>query len=227
MRMPFQPETRFAPPCRRWRGVFASSGFTLVEVLLAMGIFIVLAGVISYTMFGSLSDRYLEDGADRFGTLIRMVRAEAANQGRRMRIAWSAGEDRILIEWEPQPLAQSGQFVEFKGASWVGMIPNDMVRIVGNHREGATEKDALTFGGSPSASREAEAKAASIIEFYPDGSCDSVKVELASRDEGDTRRAIVQMDGINTSVTSNIYDSIEYAQWREEMNVSLEMSRGY
>ena len=203
-----------------------STGFTLVEVLLAMGIFIVLAGVISYTMFGSLSDHYLENGADRFGTLIRMVRAEAANQGRRMRIAWSTSEDRMLVEWEPQPLAQSGQFVEFTGASWVGLIPNDMVRIVGNHREGATAEDALTFGGSLSASQEAEAKVTVIIEFYPDGSCDTTQVELASRDESDSRRAIVQMDGINTSVTSNIYDSTEYAQWREA-NAPSEMSRGY
>lgn len=227
MQTPFHHESRFAPPSKRWRGVFAYSGFTLVEILLAMGIFIVLAGVVSFTMFGSLSDRYLEDGADRFGTLIRMVRAEAANQGRKMRISWNAAEDRMLVEWEPQPLAQPGQFVEFEGASWVSLVPNDMVRIVGNHREGATEEDALTFGGGQSASQQAEAKSQSIIDFYPDGSCDSTKVELASRDESDTRRALVEMDSINTTVTSRLLDSIEYAQWQEEMNVSSEMSRGY
>ncbi len=216
-------------PLQRTGGVSAR-GFTLIETLLAISIFSVMAVVVTFTMFGGVKEKYLDEGSQQFETVLRMVRSEAANQGRRMRLSWNSTEERIVVLWEPQPLAQPGQFVEYTSGSWVSFLPNDTIRIVGSRREGLSEEDALTFGSSaaaksPSAMREAGDQI--ILDFYPDGSCDTTIIEIASRDEGDTRIAAVQIDGMNYFITTRIMAGEELASWREEMKVSAEGARGY
>ena len=201
--------------------------FTLIEVIVSIAIFSMLAVVVTVTMFGTVQSQYLEEGSQQFETVLRMARAESANQGRRMRVAWSAGEDRILLLWEPQPLAQPGQFVEYTSSSWADLIPDEMITIVSSLREGADEADALTFGSKSAPSTGTEAEQQTIIDFYPDGSSDSATIELASREIGDLRRAIIEMDGLNYFITTRIMGATELAQWRAENGKTMEVSRDY
>lgn len=216
-----RPFSRRVGSPSRWSG-----GFTLLEVIISIAIFSMLAVVVTVTMFGTVQSQYLEEGSQQFETVLRMARAEAANQGRRMRVAFSPAEDRILVLWEPQPLAQPGQFVEYTSSSWNDMIPNEMITIASSQREGAEEADALTFGTEAMGADEEDAQQI-LIDFYPDGSSDSATIELISREVGDLRRALIEMDGLNYFITTRIMGATELAQWREENGKTMEAGRAY
>lgn len=203
-----------------------SGAFTLLEVLVSIAIFSMLAVVVTVTMFGTVQSQYLEEGSQQFETVLRMARAESANQGRRMRVAFSPAEDRILVLWEPQPLAQPGQFVEYTSSSWSDLIPNEMITVSSSQREGAEEADALTFGADAAGGDDAESQQI-IIDFYPDGSSDTATIELISREVGDLRRAIIEMDGLNYFINTRIMGATELAQWREENGKTMEAGRAY
>ncbi len=187
--------------------------FTMIEILLAIGVMVLLAGAVTYTMFGRVQEHYLDEGSQRFETVLRMARAEAANQGRRLRLSWIEQEQRLVVLWEPEPLAQPGQFVELTSASWAGTLPSDLIRIVSASREGESESQ-TGFGKASSAmAGDDEAATTTLIDFYPDGSCDTATFELASRDESDLRRALVEFDGFNYLISTRIMDADELAAW--------------
>jgi len=198
-----------------------AAGFTLIEVILAIAVFSLLAAVVTVNMFGGVKEKYLDEGSQQLETVLRMARAEAANQGRRLRLVWRGEEQRLVVMWEPQPLAQPGQFVEHTGASWVKLVPNDTIRVVNSKRTGASDADmnALVFGDTSKMGSDEEGETA-LVDFYPDGSCDSAWFEFASRDEGDLRRAVIELDGFNYLISTKILGATELAQWYEQMNVS-------
>ncbi len=108
------------PP--RW-GVSPRRGFTLVEVLLVIGLMAVLAWFVVPVFTGELERRRLQQSIDQLQTVIHLTRAHAMNDGKRYRIRWSEEEDyeeaeetgltlQPVIEVEKDPIDEPGEFVE-------------------------------------------------------------------------------------------------------------------
>jgi len=177
-----------------------AAGFTLVEVLLAMAILLLLLGLGMVSLSSLGAGHALEDGAWRFEGVLRMARAEAANQGRRLRLDFDPQTGALLILWEPDPVAQPGVFEDYTACSWRNAVPSDQVTVTRCQLVGPSAYQTLNLGAmnAPAAGQQATLQA---ITFYPDGSCDAAEIELADASGEDARTAVIDMDGL-TGVTS-------------------------
>ncbi|MEX2216769.1 MAG: type II secretion system protein [Phycisphaeraceae bacterium] len=192
--------------------------FTMIEVMLSIALLTILLGVIGVGFFGRASDRYLDEGSRQFETTLRMMRAEAATQGRRFRLSFNAESGRVLVQWEPQPLAQPNEFLDYTDSVWVELLPHDYVRVLSVQRTGDSAVDTLLYGSGDSASMGEDA-VTQYIDFYPDGTCDSAVIQLSSSDAGDLRRTVVRVDGISQQFVAQVMSLEEVAAFFEQMGL--------
>ena len=183
-------------------------GFTLMEILLALTIIglLVAAVAVNFGAFGS--GRALEESTVRLETAFRMARAEAANQGRRLRLAFDETGTRMVVFWEPQPMTEPGRFAEYTACTWDDYVSMEGVRLERCDLAALSlyqAVDASTPGGAGRSTGPA------AITFEPDGSSDSAVVELSATDTRDTRRAIIELEGLTGTVTSRILTAVELA----------------
>ncbi|MEK6643673.1 MAG: prepilin-type N-terminal cleavage/methylation domain-containing protein [Planctomycetota bacterium] len=85
-------------------------GFTLLEILLVVFLLSLLAAAAWPAMYARLASAQLPETADRFRSLMYLVRSHAMMEQRRVRIRFESGERQPLIEIEPDPIMQPGQF---------------------------------------------------------------------------------------------------------------------
>lgn len=133
----------------------------------------------------------------------------------------------VRVTWEPNPLEAPGVFeVLNEAANYVERIC-DAVNVcevrMGGSAEAAVPAPEVTASDAPEVSAPVEsaenvaevAKPAAnadgtardpmpSVTFYPDGSGDSVRVVLASRDEVDERRMSVRMVGVTGSIQRRV-----------------------
>ncbi|MCB9850578.1 MAG: prepilin-type N-terminal cleavage/methylation domain-containing protein [Phycisphaerales bacterium] len=99
-------------------------GFTLLEVLLVIGLLALMAGFVMPTMIESLEQERLPESARQLRALLQLTRANAMYEGRRYRIRFPAedelddrGEQRQpIVEVERDPLTEPDQFDSVKAA---------------------------------------------------------------------------------------------------------------
>jgi len=176
-----------------------------VEIVLAIGLLCVLAtvGVLSVPGLRRAGD--LREGVSRFETVLRMARADAANLGRRVRLSFSPeGATRVL--WEPQPLRQPGQFVPYVSCTWLGMLPEDLVRVRGCV---LTDESA---SGAEAGIGLGEVEEPSGVTFYPDGSSDSAVIDLAPPAGPQAGLGVLELDGLNQTIRARILTAAEYEE---------------
>lgn len=177
------------------RAAGASGGFTLLEVVLAVSLLLLLSGLAVINFAGWAAGSALPEGADAFQTVLRMARADAANQGRRLRLAFGEAGPQLL--WEPQPLTEPGTFTEY-GCTWRDRIPTGLVRVT---RCQLTDPSGWA-AEAPAAEGQATLQA---ITFNPDGSCDSALIELTSlAEEGGS--VVLDLDGATGAVSVRAAD---------------------
>lgn len=177
--------------------------FTLIEVLLALLILSLLIGAVAVGVSGALESRYLEEGAERLETALRMARAEAANRGRRLRLDVSE-DGSCAMSWEPGPLEEPGVFVRYTGSGWASGLPNDLVRVVDCRVAGEEAYRPPDVAVAMSNERRGRQAVIEPVHFHPDGSCESASIELRSTDPHDLRRAIIDVDGLHGLFTRRI-----------------------
>jgi len=207
---------RGGPCASSVRGTGAKA-FTLIEVTLVMLLLALLVGavVLNFTDWGE--SRRLEEGARRFEALLYMARAEAANRGRKLRLAFEPGEqDRaeIRILEEADPLGAPSEFSEFTACTWRHYLPGELVEVVRSELLGDSayrlmERELTDQADSTDQPLEA-------VTFYPDGSCDSALIELASTGESDARKAIIEIEGLTGTITRRILTPSEWEQYARE-----------
>ena len=90
---------------RRTRGLRA---FTLLEVLVVLGILALLVGFSWPYLEGRITASSLPESADRIRDMLFMVRAEAAMEHRRHRIRFAPEQQHPIIEYEPDPIREPG-----------------------------------------------------------------------------------------------------------------------
>lgn len=99
------------------------AAFTLVEMLLVVGMLLILAWFVVPVFTGELKRRHLEHSIDQLQSLIRLTRAHAMNDGKRYRIRWPDkdaydGADETgrtlqpIIEVEKDPIGEPGVYTE-------------------------------------------------------------------------------------------------------------------
>ena len=189
-------------------------GFSLVEVLLTMVLVLCLAAAAVFSFTAIYRSANLDEGMDRFQALIRFAQAEAATSGRKVRLqfepadlAEESGSElrRIHVTWEPDYLTAPGVFQTFTNKAWSEEMVNELVGVetVKPLNAGADAARVETVG-LPDESVEEFFGGLDFpaITFYPDGSCDSAEVVLASLNTEDARRLAVRISGILGTVTS-------------------------
>jgi len=146
----------------------------------------------------------LEEGRGRLETALRMARADAANQGRRFRLAFQETDGRVLVLWEPRPLEEPGVFVDYAACTWKMYLESEGWRIERWDVLGPTIYRMEDLGA---ASRSKEA--APALTFEPDGSSDSAVIEVVAADGLDPRLARLELDGLTGVITSRILSTEE------------------
>lgn len=221
-------------------------GFSLVELLLTLVLILCLAAASVFTFTAVYRTANLDEGSDRFQSLIRFAQAEAATTGRKVRLEFQPTHLETLAEvdselreikvtWEADMLNAPGVFEVYTNKAWSEEIVNELVVV---------EKVAsLTESGEP---MPTDTVAADIdpmdpmptsedfpsITFYPDGTSDSAEVVLASRNDEDERRLAVRLGGMLGTVSTRTLSATEVEtgdleadrEFEEEFNEVFESS---
>ena len=215
---PADPWQTPAPTASPFRGERAGvRGFTLLELMLVLGLLLMLASLAVVNVNALMRGSELEEGARRFETMIRFARAHAANTGRRVRLSFQqtgaaspgpASAPRqplaeVRAQWEPEPVTEPGAYTELIVPAWARQAPNELVGVerVEPLDQAADEQQ---FQALDEVEQEQEAIDLPPLTFYPDGSCESRRIVLASRDPDDPRRAIIEVDGITGTIRRHL-----------------------
>ena len=181
----------------------AESGFTLLELSIVTALISVLLviGIISGT--SATDRRKFEFAVDRLETTLRMARVEAANSARRMKLSFDSETRLPTLLWEPAPLTEPGQFTPHTTCSWRSRIPKSGIAITRCRMTGPDGKPVEEAPSSIGDSTDEEEEMLSIT-FGPDGTSDSVLIQLESDDHGDSMRAAIRLDGQNNLIETKI-----------------------
>jgi len=192
-----------------------SSGFSLVELLLAVALILLLLGSVVFNFSSLQKNAELDEGATQLESLIRYARAHAANSGRKVRLTFEedTGDGLLVplgnfaVSWEPDPLGQPDQFLPLLETT---DIVNSILDVVSIENVHAAVSTGVSPGPDESVAGNASAGAVSPgpgpafgfppVYFYPDGSCDSSEIVIASRNNDDGRRLALRLSGLTGSL---------------------------
>ncbi len=217
---------------RRSEGSRASQGgFSLVELLLTLVLIVCLAAASVFCYTALHRSANLDEGLHRFQSLVRLAQAEASTTGRKLQLQFpvtdaSAAADggkpvlhQVRVMWEPDFLGAPGVFEEYTAKGWSEELVNELVGVtkVRSIQPERTPESAPTERAEPEteplAELDEEAAAETdefpVITFYPDGSCDSAEILLASRNDEDERLLEVRLSGMLGSISSRLVDQAE------------------
>jgi prepilin-type N-terminal cleavage/methylation domain-containing protein len=170
----------------------SARAFTLIEIILAILLLAILATASAISVGAWGNNRTLEEGAGRIESALRMARAEAANQGRRVRLEFLEDGARPEVQWEADPLQKPGEFVPMTACTWQDHMEMGRVRVERCDLVGSSVQRPSDWGAEL---REDSGGTPMAIVFQPDGSSDSVVIELSAVAAGDPRRAVISLNG--------------------------------
>lgn len=200
-----------------------------MELLLTLVLILCLAAASVFTFTAIYKTANLDEGSDRFQSLIRFAQAEAATTGRKVRLQFVPTENattdeagaelrEIKVTWESDLLNAPGVFEEYTNKAWSEEIVNELVGVtkvaaISENGEPMPTQGDATLGGAAEGSDETGGAVSATddfsassdfpsITFYPDGSCDSAEVVLASRNGEDERRLAVRLGGLLGTVST-------------------------
>ncbi len=89
----------------------ARSGFTLLELMLALSLFVLLAALAWPALQSQMVAAELPESASRMRSLLYLTRSSAMLEHRRHRLRFSPKEQQPIVEIEPDPILEPGRFV--------------------------------------------------------------------------------------------------------------------
>jgi prepilin-type N-terminal cleavage/methylation domain-containing protein len=192
------------------------AGFTLLEICLSLALLGLLAALGTISVASWQSGRF-DRGVEQAETLLSMLRADAANQGRRLQLQFDdAGQMSVAIEADP--LGSPGVFAPHSSALWLRYVPNELLRVRQVRLIGSGEYRAMLAGVGEALDEEQPLPA---VQFEPDGTSDRAWIELAPQDEEDPRRVVIDWDGFNGRATVIQADAEELDELYAEMEAQL------
>ncbi len=194
-------------------------GFTLLEVVLVLGILAMLAGVAVLNVSAVGRGRTLERGARRLATALRLARADAANRGRRLRLTFDDETARPAVLWEPDPLQAPGEFTDYATqCTWRRLLETDDVWVQRCEFAGPSVYRYVVGAGSADRQAVAETDLAPVT-FEPDGSSDSVVLHLVAAEDPEGPLARIELNGVTGRVTRRVLTPEELAELEAEQPV--------
>ena len=183
-------------------------GFTLLEVLLAVALVVVLVSIAVGTFTTMYQSEQIGEGSLKLDSVLRMARADAASQGRKIRMIFDPQTLQPSIVWEPKPLEEPGVFVPYTAANWTSGLPNDVVRVRRSQRIGDSAVQTSLIKADDDL-QSADGKVLQYITFYPDGTCDSAIIELAGLVDSELRIGRINIEGTTGTFTLRILTPTE------------------
>jgi hypothetical protein len=184
------------------------AAFTLMEVILALALVALTAGVVLLSLPTFSRGQMLAQGAEDMETVIHMARADAANMGKRLRLEFqedALGGTQPVLMIERYPLAQPGKFSPYTECLWLHYL--DAVKataVVVSCTVDESDMVVSDLAGMPGDTRDAESQL-HWLTFYADGSSDTAVMDLASAaDDGDPRVARIEIDGLSGKVDREV-----------------------
>lgn len=163
------PQHRSGSPARR--------GFTLLETLLVLGLMSMLAAVMIGGSAQLLKGTARSDPEDALTALLQTIRRQAVEKGKVLELApkESPDEDGPDFEWGEENADEAHPRAEEK----LPKVEGVKVKILAPESTGA-----ILLGGV------ASEKALARMRFYPDGTCDRVRLDV-TRNEN---RTVIPID---------------------------------
>lgn len=200
--------------------------FTLIELMIVVIMLVVLMTTMVWVVGRGYSYKNLDQGSRQFVTMLRMMRAESTNTGRRFRLnfvepgtATTEGSDGEPVQhytfqvlWEPQPLAEPGQFIPYDEL-WAKSVPNDLVIVRRSTRtkSGAMRVEVFASGETGDSSEDSDVPQS--IDFFPDGTSESAEIELVSISEQDPRMSFIKLTGSVGILERRLYTESEFEEY--------------
>lgn len=192
------------------RRISARAAFTLLEVILAMALLVLLAGMTVASLWSTLESVRTKEQATRIASLLRAARADAANTGKRLRLSFDAETTQPIVSIERDGLAEPGVF-EPHHAWWVKLAHlEDGIRVAECVLTGAS--DFREFTAAVPGQQGNEQAGMAEVTFYPDGSSDSARIVLASDDEDRPWYVEITLNGVDGSIHTRQFDPDEEAE---------------
>ena len=196
----------------------SNHGFTLLEILLVLVLLLLLFGAAVFEFNSMGRGASLSAGAERLESLFRFARSEAERTGRKIRIRFSAPDELTrstaagpVAEWEADPLQQPGQFAQLPNSVHFTRGVDDLVTVESVELTDLDSRLAAQLTGDSALPDSGPATGFEldeplVINFYPDGSCDSVKVRLADRNPDNSTKTLVELIGLTGTVRREIIE---------------------
>ena len=194
-------------------------GFTLIEQLLTVVLMLLLLGAVVYNFSTAANGARLDEGAMQMESLFRFARAHAESTGKQVRILFPEAESgdnaetlvaeapgtTVRVMWEADPAGAPGVFQDLPDAAGYVQSISELVSIQqvqpgGQSVEPTAEAAAPEVEASEAPAGETSRSPFSVVNFYPDGTGDSVEIVLTSRDETDVRRITVRLAGLTGTI---------------------------
>ena len=229
----------------------SNKGFSLLELLLVLVIVMLLFGaaVFEYSSMGRGVS--LSEGANRMESLFRFARSEAERSGKRVRIRFgpiesesgdftktdstntveiaSTTEYYPVVEWEPNPVEMPGQFKSLANSASFTEGINELVKIESIQLSGLdaqmarinTETD--SSGETPTDNSPDQVEyTLPILHFFPDGSCNSARIQLADINPENLNKSIVELMGYTGTVKHQLIEILPEQTAGPDTNEVLE-----
>ena len=216
----------------------SNKGFSLLELLLVLVIVMLLFGAAVFEFNSMGRGASLSEGADQLESLFRFARNEAERTGKNVRIRFgpietdspdtsadfsltnsvqtsTAGESYPIVEWESNPVEWPGQFKPMANSSSFTEGISELVKIESIELAGLDARmsslqsslDTPQNNAGDNSSLSIE-NSLPILHFYPDGSCDSGKVQLADIKPDNLNKIIVELIGYTGTVRHHFVENI-------------------
>lgn len=205
-----------ARPIEAGKTAAPRSAFTLLELLLVLALVAMLVGVMVLSLPNLAGGRRLEREAERFATVLRLARADAANRSRRLRLTFDAETAQPAVVWEPEPLTAPGEFVDYTTVcTWRNLLQADGIRVDRCTYSGPSRYRYVPDAASADGETMTETDLAPLT-FEPDGSADSAVVHLVEADDPEGTLARIELNGVTGRVTSRVLTPEELAELEAE-----------
>lgn len=202
-------------------------GLTLIELLLSITLLLLLIGAAVYSFAPLQRNRQLDEGLTRLEALFGFARARAAASGTPVYLVLEASTNEVSpgatvqVQWEPDPVNQPGFYTNLVMIPSLAEAVNELVSVSLHEEEetGMEDVESLLMSRDDSSilgeNLEEEAfdaseddraavafgdNAQARFAFFPDGSSESARLIVTSREAEDARRFLVELVGLTGGV---------------------------